>query len=462
MPVRLRKKLITTIMVPAIMMAVATVALLWQLNRAMYDARWVEHTDQVRLLIQTAKAEFLTATNALRDFLRTSDPAYRDSMQEHWRKSQAIIEQLGPSFTTDNATHKPQIANLKRLESEWLRVAASADPEQSIAQKREFVERTGAIGSKMLDAFDAMSAVEEQLQIVRDERRDSQYRLLMRSIPVAALILTVGLMLSARKEIRRASDAFADALRSAEEANNSRTQFLAVVSHELRNPLNSILLWCNTLRSSGALDAKADQGLKAIERSAKTQAQLVEDLLDISRIETGQMRLDVRPVNLAELVRAAIDSMRPAAEAKSISLETMLDLRATPFAGDPNRLQQAVWNLLSNAIKFTPRGGKVQVRLERTNSHLEISVADNGQGIDRQALENVFDRFWQASKQGAGDHGMGLGLSIVRHIVNLHGGSVTADSEGQGKGSVFAIRFPLALANAALTRRPSSVSPTRL
>ena len=234
-----------------------------------------------------------------------------------------------------------------------------------------------------------------------------------------------------------------------------------MVSHELRNPLNSILLWCNALLTSGTLEGRIEQGMNAIFRAAKTQAQLIEDLLDISRIESGQMRFDVQPISPADIVRAAVDSMVPAAEAKSITVQTVIDPRASMIVGDSHRLQQAVWNLLSNAIKFTPKDGKVQVRLERINSHLEIVVADNGQGIDRRTIENVFDRFWQGSRE-SGDHGLGLGLSIVKHIVNLHGGTVTAHSDGPGKGSVFAIRLPLPVTTAgweSAPRRHPTVSP---
>jgi CheY-like chemotaxis protein/two-component sensor histidine kinase len=261
------------------------------------------------------------------------------------------------------------------------------------------------------------------------------------------------------REIRNASDTFAAALKDAEEANQAKTNFLAVVSHELRNPLNSILLWCNALLTTGALQGKVDQGVNAIWRAAKAQAQLIEDLLDISRIESGQMRFDVQPTNPAEVVRAAVDSMSPAAEAKSIAVQVVLDPRADVIMGDSQRLQQAVWNLLSNAIKFTPKGGKVQVRLERINSHLEIVVADNGQGIDQRALENVFDRFWQAGGPNSPERGMGLGLSIVKHIVNLHGGTVTAHSDGPNQGSVFTIRLPLPVTTAGLAS-PARRHPT--
>ncbi len=293
-------------------------------------------------------------------------------------------------------------------------------------------------------------AEEERLRLIRDARRDFQYSVELWGIPLAALILVLGLTLAASREIRRATNTFEDALRIAEAANQSKINFLAVVSHELRNPLNSILLWCNALLTSGTLEGKAGQGVNAISRAAKAQAQLIEDLLDVSRVETGQMRLDVHVVNLVEVVKAAVDSMSPAAEAKSIAVQMVIDPRTSVVMGDSQRLQQAVWNLLSNAIKFTPKDGKVQVRLERINSHLEITVADNGQGIDQRALKNVFDRFWQGTNRTTGERGMGLGLSIVRHIVNLHGGTVTAHSDGPGKGSVFAIRLPLPVTTAGL------------
>ena len=328
-----------------------------------------------------------------------------------------------------------------------------------ISEKRELAQRAAAIAAKVLSQFDAISAVEHELRLTRDARRDSQYKNAMWGIPIVALILAVGFTWVAWREIRSASNTFAAALTDAEEANQAKTNFLAVVSHELRNPLNSILLWCNALLTTGALQGKVDQGVNAIWRAAKAQAQLIEDLLDISRIESGQMRFDVQPTNPAEVVRAAVDSMSPAAEAKSIAVQVVLDPRADVIMGDSQRLQQAVWNLLSNAIKFTPKGGKVQVRLERINSHLEIVVADNGQGIDKRALENVFDRFWQAGGPNSPERGMGLGLSIVKHIVNLHGGTVTAHSDGLNQGSVFAIRLPLPVTTAGLAS-PARRHPT--
>ncbi len=426
----------------------------------MFETDWVEHTDQVMLLAQTAKAEFLSAETALRGFLLSADPIDRGPIQEHWNKSQELVKTLGV-LVADNPSEEQRVVTLNGLENQWLEAARDSDQSSPDAEKRELGRRAGAIGNKVIAELDEVSAAEQELRIARDARRDLQYRIAMWGIPIAALILVAGLTFVAWREIRSASDTFATALEDAEAANQAKTNFLAVISHELRNPLNSILLWCNALMTAGTLEGKVDQGVNAIWRAAKAQAQLIEDLLDISRIESGQMRFDVQPTNPAEVVRAAVDSMSPAAEAKSIALQVVLDPHADAIMGDAQRLQQAVWNLLSNAIKFTPKGGKVQVRLERINSHLEIVVADNGQGIDKRALENVFERFWQAGPHSS-ERGMGLGLSIVKHIVNLHGGTIAVDSDGLGMGSVFIIRLPLPVTAAGFAspaRRHPTVTP---
>jgi signal transduction histidine kinase/CheY-like chemotaxis protein len=458
---RLKKSLTTTIVVPAVLMALAAIALLWQLDRQMFETDWVEHTDRVMLLAQTAKAEFLSAEIALRNFLRSSDPIDRSPVQRNWNNSQDIIKQLGV-LVSDNPSQEQRVIALNGLENQWLEAANGADQNSADAEKRELAQRATAVGTKVLAEFDAISAVEQELRTARDARRDYQFNIAIWSVPIVAVLLVIGLTWVAWREIQGASDTFIAALKDAEQANQAKTNFLAVISHELRNPLNSILLWCNALLTTGALAGKVDQGVNAIWRAAKAQAQLIEDLLDISRIESGQMRFDVQPTNPAEVVRAAVDSMSPAAEAKSIAVQVVLDPRADVIMGDAQRLQQAVWNLLSNAIKFTPKGGKVQVRLERINSHLEIVVADNGQGIDKPALENVFDRFWQGGGPNSAERGMGLGLSIVKHIVSLHGGTVTAHSDGLNLGSVFVIRLPLPVTTAGLAsparRHPSVAS----
>ena len=233
-------------------------------------------------------------------------------------------------------------------------------------------------------------------------------------------------------------------LREAQEANRLKDEFLATLSHELRTPLTAILGWSRMLQTTDFNEGAARRALETIERNARTQTQLIDDLLDVSRIITGKLRLDVRAVDLPAVVTAAADTLRPAADAKGISLQLLLDPSAGPISGDPDRLQQVVWNLVSNAIKFTPKGGRVRVRLERAGSHAEIIVADTGAGIAPEFLPHVFDRFRQADQTTTRTHGgLGLGLAIVRQLVELHGGTVHVESRGEGHGATFTVSLPL-------------------
>ncbi|HSP96022.1 MAG TPA: hybrid sensor histidine kinase/response regulator [Candidatus Dormibacteraeota bacterium] len=230
----------------------------------------------------------------------------------------------------------------------------------------------------------------------------------------------------------------------AEQADRAKDQFLATISHELRTPLSPILAWVQMLRGDHLAPAQRARALEVIERSARTQAQLIEDLLDLSRIAEGKMRLHVRPVSLPEVVRRAIETVSAAADARGVRIQAVLDEGAGPVSGDPDRLQQVAWNLLSNAVKFTPRGGRVHVVVERVNSHLELTVADSGRGLPAEQLPHLFERFWQSDSSSTREHGgLGLGLAIVRHLVELHGGSVHAESAGPDQGSTFTVRLPL-------------------
>ena len=229
----------------------------------------------------------------------------------------------------------------------------------------------------------------------------------------------------------------------AEGANRAKDEFLSILSHELRTPLNAILGWSAMLRQRTLSEDKILRALETIERNAKSQAQLIEDILDISRIITGKLRLQVRPVNLVPVIESAIESVRLAAEAKSICLQSVLDSQAGLLLGDANRLQQVVWNLLSNALKFTPKDGRVEIRLERVNSHAEITVSDTGLGISSDFLPFVFDRFRQHDSTTTRSYGgLGLGLAIVRQLVELHGGTVTVVSPGIGQGTTFTVTLP--------------------
>jgi PAS domain S-box-containing protein len=232
--------------------------------------------------------------------------------------------------------------------------------------------------------------------------------------------------------------------REAQNANRTKDEFLATVSHELRTPLNAMLGWAHLLRTSEMSEEKQDNALETIERNARAQSQLIEDLLDVSRIISGNLRLEVRSLDLATLIEAAIDAVRLAADTKGVRLQFLLEEDARHATGDPVRLQQVVWNLLSNAVKFTDRGGAVTVRLRRKESQAEIQVTDTGRGIEPDLLPHIFERFKQAKGATTRSHGgLGLGLAIVKHLVELQGGTVTAASAGAKQGSSFCVRLPL-------------------
>ena len=235
-----------------------------------------------------------------------------------------------------------------------------------------------------------------------------------------------------------------DARAGAEKANRAKDEFLATLSHELRTPLTPILGWTVMLRS-GTLDPAAIQrGLEVIERNVRAQTQLIGDLLDVSRIITGKLRLEVSPIAVVPVVEAGVEAVRSSAEAKQITLGMELPSEMPTIVGDPDRLQQVVWNLVSNAVKFTPQGGRIDVRLRQDGSFLSLSVTDNGKGIEPEFIPHVFERFRQADSTSTRSHGgLGLGLAIVRHLVELHGGTVHAESGGIGEGSTFTVRLPL-------------------
>jgi PAS domain S-box-containing protein len=268
----------------------------------------------------------------------------------------------------------------------------------------------------------------------------------------------------------RFEDEILRAKRAAEEATRAKDEFLAVVSHELRTPLTAILGWSRMLRGGTLDEPMTERALASIERNAESQNQLIGDLLDFSRIISGKIRLDVGRVEPASVIEAAVDVVRPAAEARGIRLQLVLDPKAGPVSGDPERLQQVMWNLLSNAVKFTPRGGRVQVRLERVNSSVEIAVCDTGQGISPEFLPYVFERFRQADTTTTRrQSGLGLGMSITRHIVELHGGTIRAESPGEGRGATFFVRLPVMIvhrpapgsgATTELTAPPEEVGPS--
>lgn len=229
----------------------------------------------------------------------------------------------------------------------------------------------------------------------------------------------------------------------AEQANRAKDDFLATLSHELRTPLNAIAGWVGLLRSSTLSPARVNDALDTIDRNVRAQTRLIDDLLDVSRIISGKLSVALEPIDMADVVQAALKALRPNAEAKRIEMRHRIEAPATSTLGDASRLQQVVWNLLANALKFTPSGGTVEVLLQSCGDQLELTIRDNGQGIPPEVLPQIFDRFQQAESSFSRTHGgLGLGLAIVRHLVDLHGGRVSAESAGPGQGATFRVFLP--------------------
>ena len=262
------------------------------------------------------------------------------------------------------------------------------------------------------------------------------------------------------RELRNQIAASERARNVAEEASRLKDEFLATMSHEIRTPLNAVLGWTRILRTQPRLKTR-DHALEVIERNAASQLRLVEDLLDMARVISGKLRLELKTIALEDVVRAAIDVVTPGAAAKNITISTSFDERRPAINGDFDRLQQAVWNLMSNAVKFTEPGGRVDVQIAASEAMVELTVRDTGQGIARDFLPYLFDRFRQADASASRRHGgLGLGLALVRQIVELHGGSVTASSAGTNRGSAFVVRLPIASASdgrAGAARRAGDV-----
>jgi PAS domain S-box-containing protein len=297
----------------------------------------------------------------------------------------------------------------------------------------------------------------ETVRIAKDGRR------LDISVTISPLRNASGAIIGASKIARDIS-----ALKAAEEelqqANRLKDEFLASLSHELRTPLNAILGYSRMLRTGMLPPSRHEKAIETIERNATSLTQIVEDVLDVSRIVSGKIRLNVQPVDFPEIARNAIDAVTPAADAKNIRIETVIDPHAAPIAGDPERLQQILWNLLSNAVKFTGKAGKVQVRLERVNSYVELSVSDTGVGISPEFLPHVFERFRQADAGIARERGgLGLGLSIARQLTEMHGGTIEAASGGVGQGATFRLKMPLMIIHPVResTTRVHPRSPSR-
>jgi signal transduction histidine kinase/ActR/RegA family two-component response regulator len=437
-----------------IVMGVLTAILLWRIETQVATADWVEQSDRVISSCKDAELEIRRIQLGVRGFVYAPNRRCANEISVGRRELARSLARVA-ALVAYNPEQEKRLLQITDLKENWLR---SIDGVIRQGQTKDS-DPLAAVRGQTRALFSAMEdiiAAEHQIRTRRSILQNEENRLLIILVPLLSAAVTLFLSYWGWRQIQDAREQFGAALAAAEiakakaeKASRTKDNFLGTVSHELRNPLNSIMLWSSTLLSEQSLNETVRKGLNAIDRAVRAQTQLVDDLLDISRIESGRMRLDVQPVDLPEVVKAAVESMRAAAQAKAIALHVTIDPGVSQVVGDAGRLQQVVWNLLSNAVKFTPMNGEIRVTVERADSYLEIRVADTGQGIEPASLNSVFDRFWQADNPDQ-KLGVGLGLSIVREIVSLHGGSVSAYSEGLGKGSTFTIRLPLPSATGPL------------
>ena len=447
------------------------------------------HAGELERMVQERTRELLAANQAKDEFLKARDQALVEAQRAHERLSflaeatRVLVTSLDTTETLGRVARVlvPAMADYclisMMMKNGSFRLATvvhrDADSQGLIQQLAGHIApdkmsathpMTRVHQTRHATLFEDCSAQKKRLAADREylaAHRKMGGRSVM-IVPLAAHGQTLGVMTLGRLDksdafqqddlelgeelARRTALAVANArlYSDAQDANRLKDEFLATVSHELRTPLTAILGWAQMLQGGTLDEATGQRALGSIERNAKFQSHLIEDLLDISRISTGKLRLDVRPLELAPIIEAAVDAVRPAADAKAIRLDKTIDWKAGLVSGDSDRLQQVVWNLLTNAIKFTPRDGCVRITLKRQNAHVQIQVSDTGQGISPEFLPYMFDLFRQGDSSITRSHGgLGLGLAIVRHLVEMHGGSVQAQSEGEGKGATFVVMLPM-------------------
>jgi signal transduction histidine kinase/ActR/RegA family two-component response regulator len=442
---------------PIIAMLLMTGLVCLQIRQRSLDVDWTEHSDEV---LKTAGESLLYLTQMaaiVRDYVIRSDPASLTSYQQASDRTAGSLSVLA-FLVRDNLAQVGRVNTISQLKGELIgRYDAILEDHDhdNCATCAAKLTSTRQLMIRIYQDFAEFTSAERDLRSQRQARQAAAERDIAAGLAALVIVVLTASISSIWITFRRVAGVYEGALADArasrvdaERANRAKDEFLGIVSHELRGPLSAISMWTQVLLGGRADDQKMRKGLEAISRAIQSESQMINDLLDVSRIEAGKMRLDVRTVDLPSVIEAAAEVVRPSADAKSIRVQLILDPKAGPVAGDPERLQQVFWNLLSNAVKFTPKDGRVEVKLQRINSHVELTVSDNGRGIDAKVLPRIFEPFWQEEGgPSRSEVGLGLGLSISRKIVEMHGGSLIAASGGPGLGSTFTVILPVSLAH---------------
>jgi signal transduction histidine kinase len=476
LPPAFRRLVTRSVVLPLSLAFIVAVVFVWQVIWLLAADAAVRHCDQVIDRATTVQKLLVDMETGIRAFVITEQASFLAPYNAARQALDGNIQNLS-DLVAGNQDQAGRVNSLREKSGAWRAYAENIKSKVGKDDEAKSVIITGR-GKELMDSV--RRTVTQIVQVETNIRDGQSHRARMMAAAVVGisvvLCLICGMFVSviSRRQLFAVAKTYTRALAVAEQreqeksellaseraarsvaehASRMKDEFLATLSHELRTPLNAILGWAHLLRQTppnGTRDPKdLEHGLDTIERNARAQTQLIEDLLDMSRIISGKLRLDIQRIAPISFIEAAIQTIRPAAEAKGIRIEQMLDSQADPISGDPNRLQQVIWNLLSNSVKFTPKGGKVQVVLQRVDSHLEISVADTGQGIKPEFLPYVFERFRQADASAARRFGgLGLGLALVKQLVELHGGSIEVKSPGEGMGATFVVELPLMVVHA--------------
>jgi signal transduction histidine kinase/CheY-like chemotaxis protein len=478
---RFRRVLRWALAGPITLLAVLAMTFLALIRWLNTEVEWVDHTDRVISATQETQSLVLDMETGVRGYLLTRD----DSFLSPYKRAAPV---MGTAFSElrrlveDNPQQVAAAFQLQKDYGDWQQLAA-----QLLQSNRNVSAETGQIAAKeQMDVvrrdFARFIDVEEGLRRSRTDAVQRVTRVVVGTSIVAALLFGLLVGMVTRRALQSVASDYESVLaesdsarvraeglavenerlfRQAQSASSAKDEFLATLSHELRTPLTAILGWSRLLQMQPGRPEDINVALASIERSARSQAALIEDILDVSRIITGKMKLDTRTVDLRDAVREAVDSLKPAAAAKNIVIdveapETLL------LSADPNRLQQIIWNLLANSVKFSSAGTRIRVDARRVRDDVVLRVADEGRGIESAFLPFVFDRFRQADSTSTREFGgLGIGLSVVKLLVELHGGSVRADSAGLGKGATFIVTFPISFVPRAMEdsgRRAMEVS----
>jgi len=423
-------------------------------TRDVTDRRWAERRLALQYAVTQILSEFTDLLESAKHILKVARENLDWEVGVLWsvdREAQVMrcVDFSQASFMKVNEFEKLTRATVF-AKGEGLpgRIWASGEPAiiQNVVEDANFRRASVAGREALHSAFGFPILLDREvlgvLEFFSSEMREPDDQLLGMVAGIGGQIGQVTKRQRAEEERAELLERERAARADAEKANRLKDEFLATVSHEIRTPLNAVIGWSRMLRSGRLDERSATHALEVVERNARAQKQIIEDILDVSRVITGKLQLNLGPVDLVSVVDAALDAVRPALEAKNIKIETIIDAGLKIVAGDADRLQQVVWNLLSNAAKFTPSGGKVEVKVSQNGAFVEIQVSDTGPGIDPAFLPHVFERFRQADGSTTRTHGgLGLGLAIVRHLVELHGGVITAENRQESSGAVFSVKL---------------------